>query len=213
MEQKTLCVALMAEDDPDERFFAKEAFGALGLDDVRFVEDGEELLDYLNRRGNFADPELAPQPAFVLLDLNMPKKDGREALAEIKADPNLKEMPIIIFTTSDKEEDKNICRKAGANDYIVKPANHEKLIKTIDQIVKRWHGEIPSRTFPSASVPQPLSSEERSREMDRSSQYGLPVSDEALTHAHLPRGKRFKKNHHKKVRLRKAMKKRVGRFP
>src|SRR5215203_6044130 len=92
---------LMADDDPDDRQLTKEAFEEARLaNDLRFVEDGEELMDYLCRRGKYADPASSPRPALLLLDLNMPKKDGREALKEIKADPQLRQIRVVVLTTS-----------------------------------------------------------------------------------------------------------------
>jgi CheY-like chemotaxis protein len=137
-------VILMADDDPDDRLFVKEAVARLDICEVRFAEDGEELLDYLNREGKYTDPQHAPQPDFILLDLNMPKKGGCEALAEIKSAPNLREMPVIIFTTSDQEEDRNNCRKAGANDYIVKPSSLDQLIEIINRLIARWQKALPT---------------------------------------------------------------------
>src|ERR687887_1677682 len=97
---------LMADDDADDRQLTKEAFAESRLaNDLRFVADGVELMDYLQRRGQYADPATSPRPGLILLDLNMPKKDGREALREIKADPNLKRIRVVILTTSKAEED------------------------------------------------------------------------------------------------------------
>src|SRR6185312_13764096 len=97
---------LMADDDPDDRELTREAFEESRLaNDLRFVEDGVELLDYLKRRGKYEDPASSPRPGLILLDLNMPKKDGREALREIKADPKLKSIRVVILTTSKAEED------------------------------------------------------------------------------------------------------------
>src|SRR5579871_4441360 len=98
---------LMADDDEEDRDLTREALERAHLtNQVRFVGDGQELLDYLRREGPYADhPEDAPTPGIILLDLNMPKKDGREALAEIKADPDLKHIPVVVLTTSKAEED------------------------------------------------------------------------------------------------------------
>src|SRR5947209_16514798 len=97
---------LMADDDPDDRLMAREAFQEARLaNDLRFVEDGAELLDYLRRRGKYADPASSPRPGLILLDLNMPRKDGREALGEIKADPSLRNIRVVVLTTSKAEED------------------------------------------------------------------------------------------------------------
>src|SRR5436305_10219547 len=97
---------LMADDDPDDRQLTKEAFEEARLaNDLRFVEDGVELLDYLHRRGKYADPASAPRPGLILLDLNMPRKDGREALRELKTDPRFRTIRVIVLTTSKAEED------------------------------------------------------------------------------------------------------------
>src|SRR5580704_4574387 len=97
---------LMAEDDADDRQLTKEAFEESKLaNDLRFVEDGEELLDYLQRRGKYRDPASSPRPGLILLDLNMPRKDGREALEEIKKNPDLRRIRVFVMTTSKAEED------------------------------------------------------------------------------------------------------------
>src|SRR5437868_23955 len=97
---------LMADDDPDDRQMTREAFEASRLaNDLRFVHDGAELMDYLCRRNKYADPTNSPRPGLILLDLNMPKKDGRQALSEIKADPNLRNIRVVVMTTSKAEED------------------------------------------------------------------------------------------------------------
>src|SRR5438045_1375669 len=97
---------LMADDDEDDRLMTREAFEESRVaNDLRFVVDGEDLMDYLKRRGRYEDPASSPRPGLILLDLNMPRKDGREALAEIKADPALKHIRVVIMTTSRAEED------------------------------------------------------------------------------------------------------------
>ncbi len=97
---------LMADDDADDRQMTKEAFAeSLLANDLHFVEDGVELMDYLCRRGKYSDPATSPFPGLLLLDLNMPRKDGREALREIKADPKLKHIRVVVLTTSKAEED------------------------------------------------------------------------------------------------------------
>src|SRR5438876_744564 len=99
-------VILMADDDADDREMTREAFEASHLaNDLRFVVDGVELMDYLYERGKYSDPERSPRPGIILLDLNMPKKDGREALGEIKGDPKLADIPVVVLTTSKEEED------------------------------------------------------------------------------------------------------------
>src|SRR5579885_3500677 len=92
---------LLADDDADDRMLTKEALAESRLaNDLRFVEDGEQLLDYLNRRGRYSSPQESPRPGLILLDLNMPRKDGREALRELKSDPNFRHIPIVVLTTS-----------------------------------------------------------------------------------------------------------------
>jgi len=130
---------LMAEDDPDDRLMTKEALSECRLaNDLRFVEDGEELLDYLYRRGNYHDPELAPRPGIILLDLNMPRKDGREALKDIKTDPELRRIPIVVLTTSKAEEDILRSYNLGANSFITKPVSFEGLVNVIITLGKYW---------------------------------------------------------------------------
>ncbi len=130
---------LMADDDADDRQMTKEAFVESHLvNDLRFVEDGAELMDYLQRRGRYADPAAAPRPGLILLDLNMPKKDGREALAEIKADPKLRTIRVIILTTSKAEEDILRSYDLSAASYITKPVTFEALLDVIKTLGKYW---------------------------------------------------------------------------
>ena len=97
---------LMAEDDADDRLLVKDALAeSRVLNELRFVGDGEELLQYLRHEGRYSDPASSPRPGLILLDLNMPRKDGREALQEIKADPALRRIPVVVMTTSKAEED------------------------------------------------------------------------------------------------------------
>jgi CheY-like chemotaxis protein len=130
---------LMADDDPDDRQMTSEAFKAGHLaNDLKFVENGVELLDYLYHRGRFAEPASSPRPSIILLDLNMPKKDGREALAEIKKDPSLRHIRIIILTTSKAEEDIYRTYDLGATSYITKPVTFEALVDVVKAIGKYW---------------------------------------------------------------------------
>jgi CheY-like chemotaxis protein len=129
---------LVADDDPEDRMLTKEAFDeARVINDLRFVEDGEELMDYLYRRGKYADQE-APRPGLILLDLNMPRKDGREALQEIRADPQLRRIPIVALTTSRAEED--MCRtyELGISSFIVKPVSFVSLVDIVRTLAKYW---------------------------------------------------------------------------
>ncbi len=130
---------LIADDDPDDRMLTRDALEESRLaNDLRFVEDGEELMDYLHRRGPFALPEASPRPGLILLDLNMPKKDGREALREIKHDPELRQIPIIVLTTSKAEED--ICRSydLGVSSFITKPVTFESLVEIMKVLARYW---------------------------------------------------------------------------
>ena len=130
---------LMADDDADDRLMTKEAFEDSRLaNDLRFVEDGVELMDYLQRRGKYSDPATSPRPGLILLDLNMPKKDGREALEEIKADPNLKCVRIVVLTTSKAEEDIYRTYDLGAASYITKPVTFAGMAEVIKTVGKYW---------------------------------------------------------------------------
>jgi two-component system response regulator len=129
----------MADDDPDDREMTREAFAEYRLaNDLRFVEDGEELLDYLKRRGQYADPAASPRPGLILLDLNMPRKDGREALAEIKADPDLRRIRIVVLTTSKAEEDVVRTYDLSVASYIGKPVTFERLVEVVKTLGKYW---------------------------------------------------------------------------
>jgi len=130
---------LMAEDDPDDRQMTKEAFEESHLlNDLRFVFDGVELIDYLKRRGRYSDPATSPRPGLILLDLNMPKKDGREALKEIKADPTLKAIRIVVLTTSKAEEDIIRTYDLSAASYITKPVTFSALAEVVKTLGKYW---------------------------------------------------------------------------
>jgi CheY-like chemotaxis protein len=130
---------LMADDDEDDRLMTKEAFQEARLvNDLRFVVDGEELLDYLYRCGKFSNPENSPCPGLILLDLNMPKKDGREALKDIKADPRLRQIPIVVLTTSKAEEDIYRSYDLGVNSYITKPVSFEGLMEIVLTLTQYW---------------------------------------------------------------------------
>ncbi len=130
---------LMADDDEDDRLLTKDAFAENHIaNPLRFVKDGEELMDYLLRQGKYADPANAPRPGIILLDLNMPKKDGREALEEIKANPKLCRIPVIILTTSKAEEDIIRSYDLGANSFIAKPVTFHRLVEMLQTISDYW---------------------------------------------------------------------------
>jgi two-component system response regulator len=130
---------LMADDDPDDRQLTKEAFEESRIvNDLRFVEDGIELLEYLQHRGKYKDPANSPRPGLILLDLNMPKKDGRAALKEIKADPKLKHIRVVILTTSADEMDILRTYDITAASYITKPVTFEGLVDVVKTLGKYW---------------------------------------------------------------------------
>ena len=130
---------LMADDDPGDALLAGEALKEARLGNaLRFVEDGEELMDYLYHRGRYADINESPHPGVILLDLNMPKKDGRDALREIKADPLLRRIPIVALTTSKAEEDIYHIYDLGASSFITKPVTFEGLVDVMKTLSKYW---------------------------------------------------------------------------
>lgn len=134
-----LVTFLMADDDPDDRMLAQQALREYRLKNgMVFVEDGEELLDYLKQRGKYAAAGCAPRPGVILLDLNMPRKDGRQALAEIKADPQLRHIPVVVLTTSKAEEDVLRSYDLGVNAYITKPVTFQGLAEVMKTLSMFW---------------------------------------------------------------------------
>ena len=132
-------VILMAEDDLDDQLLTKDALEEARLkNEIRFVSNGLELLDYLQRKGEYSDPESSPTPEIILLDLNMPKMDGREALAIIKADDDLRHIPIVILTTSSAEEDIFRSYNMGVNSYVTKPVSFEGLTQLMKDFSNYW---------------------------------------------------------------------------
>lgn len=130
---------LVADDDADDRLMIREALEENRLaNDLRFVNDGEELLAYLKREGKFADPAGSPRPGLILLDLNMPRKDGREALREIKEDPVLRGIPVVVLTTSKAEEDVYRTYNLGVNSFITKPVTFDALVAITRELGRYW---------------------------------------------------------------------------
>jgi CheY-like chemotaxis protein len=143
-------IILYAEDDPEDRMLVEDAMEESRLaNEMHFVEDGEELMDYLYRRGKYTGLSDKPLPGLILLDLNMPKKDGREALEEIKADPDLKRIPIVVLTTSKAEEDILSTYDLGVSGFIIKPVTFESLVSLLKTVSKYWFEVVeppPQRT-------------------------------------------------------------------
>ena len=132
-------IILMADDDPDDTEIAREALASARLaNELHVVGDGEELLDYLHRRGDYEDPSNSPRPGLILLDLNMPKKDGREALEEIKATEDLRRIPVVVLTTSSAEEDIYRSYDLGVSGYITKPVTFSGLVDAMTEIGRYW---------------------------------------------------------------------------
>ena len=143
-------LVLVADDDPEDRMLIEDAFEESRLPNVlEFVEDGEELLDYLYRRNGYSDPSSSPRPGLILLDLNMPRKDGREALKEIKSDPDLRQIPIVVMTTSKAEEDILRTYDLGVNSFITKPVTFEGLVEVVKMLGRYWFQivELPPPTM------------------------------------------------------------------
>jgi len=139
---------LVAEDDEDDRLLMQEALEENRLaNDLHFVVDGEDLMDYLLHRGKYSDPQSAPHPSLILLDLNMPRKDGREALKEIKADPSLRKIPVVVLTTSKAEEDILRTYDLGVSSFIAKPVVFDSMVQIMKMIGTYWFEivELPDR--------------------------------------------------------------------
>jgi CheY-like chemotaxis protein len=138
LDKKNILI-LIADDDAEDRMLTKDALEENNLPSrLQFVEDGEQLMDYLHHKVQYADKTLYPMPALILLDLNMPKKDGREALKEIKADKELRRIPIVILTTSKAEEDILRTYDLGVNSFITKPVTFSALVDTMQTLSKYW---------------------------------------------------------------------------
>lgn len=139
MSDERPVVLLIADDDAEDRMLIKEALEESRLkNEIIFVENGEELMDYLHHKGKYSNQEKFPPPGLILLDLNMPKKDGREALKEMKADPKLKHIPVVILTTSQAEEDIVKTYDLGVNSFITKPVTFQSLVDTMKTLSKYW---------------------------------------------------------------------------
>jgi CheY-like chemotaxis protein len=130
---------LLVEDSPEDFETTERALRKSGLKNPIFrCSDGDEALDFLHRRGRFADPETSPRPGVILLDLNLPGTDGREVLNEVKTDPKLKQIPVIVLTTSKDDRDIEVCYRCGANSYIQKPVDLDGFMKAIERLNDYW---------------------------------------------------------------------------
>jgi CheY-like chemotaxis protein len=139
LPSRRLATVLSAEDDADFRLLVRRAVDRSKTRmDLRFVEDGDQLLDYLHGRGPYADADRAPRPGLVLLDLNLPRTDGRDALRAIKADPGLRTIPVVVFTTSNAAEDIALCYGLGANAFVRKPMDMTALVDLMSTIGHFW---------------------------------------------------------------------------
>ncbi|BAZ31871.1 response regulator receiver protein [Cylindrospermum sp. NIES-4074] len=137
--RQTVITILMADDDEDDSLLVHEALIESQLPiELHIVRNGEDLMDYLCHRGQYADSSIATHPGLILLDLNMPKKDGVEALKEIKSDPKLRRIPVVVLTTSKAEEDIYNTYDLGANSFIIKPANFASLVEVMKTLGKYW---------------------------------------------------------------------------
>ncbi len=138
-KHKGPCTILMADDNADDCLLIQEAMRESGQPHLlRVVRDGQQLLDYLRNRGDFQQPQPAPRPDLILLDLKMPRKDGREALSELKADPQLRSIPIVVLTTSTARDDISFCYRMGVNSYLTKPPTFRGLVELVNVVSKYW---------------------------------------------------------------------------
>ena len=130
---------LIADDDADDRMLMLDAFEEASLSNpIDFVEDGVELMEFLKHEGKYADREDDTLPGIILLDLNMPRKDGRTALREIREDDRLRPIPIVVLTTSKSDEDILRTYNLGVNSFITKPVTFDKLVELVQVIGKYW---------------------------------------------------------------------------
>jgi two-component system response regulator len=142
MKHNIIPTILIADDDADDRMMIKEALEENNFShDMRFVQDGEELLDYLHQRGKYLTEKVL-RPNLIILDLNMPKVDGREALSQIKSNVNLKRIPVIVLTTSRAEEDIIRTYDLGVNSFICKPVRYNDLVIVAREIGNYWFSTV-----------------------------------------------------------------------
>lgn len=142
-EKSKTTVILMAEDDADDRLLVKDALSECASEaDLRFVENGEELLDYLAHRGKYGANDHAPRPRLIILDLNMPRKDGREALREIKSNEALRSIPVVVLTTSGADTDIDAIYQLGANSFICKPVQFDQLVNLMRLLGQYWFNTV-----------------------------------------------------------------------
>lgn len=145
--RRSALTILMADDDPDDRQMAADALKEARIaNDLHFVEDGEELIRYLTQTDEYSGPGVAPRPGIILLDLNMPRMDGREALELIKANPDLRRIPVVVLTTSRAEEDIYRSYDLGVAGYIAKPVTFSGLVDAMKELGDYWFQlvELPS---------------------------------------------------------------------
>lgn len=150
-QERKPVVILLADDDEEDRMLACDALEQSHLaNEIHWVSDGEDLMDYLQRRNKYALPGAAPRPGIILLDLNMPKMDGREALMAIKADPALRQIPVVVMTTSKAEEDIFRCYDLGASGFISKAVTFEGLVSVMKGLNRFWFEivELPNQEEP-----------------------------------------------------------------
>ncbi len=139
MVNKKKPIILMAEDDDDFYTLFKEAFKQLdSAGEIRRVEDGEALMDYLLRRGEYQNPDLSPAPGIIFLDLNMPKKNGLEALREIRSNPALRSIPVVMLTVSNNKSDVLLSYKLGVNSFVTKPYEFNRLVEVLKVFQQYW---------------------------------------------------------------------------
>ena len=139
MEEKSFQTILIVEDSDDDYMATVRAFKKANIvNPVQRCTNGDQAIDYLLQRGEFTDPDKAPRPNIILLDLNLPGTDGREVLRKIKADPKLQKIPVIVLTTSNAEQDIEQCYAAGANSYVQKPVDLVGFIQSIARLTDYW---------------------------------------------------------------------------
>ena len=136
-QESEYCI-LIADDDMDDQYMIKQAFASINLtENVQTVNDGVELLDYLHKKGKYKDVETLC-PKIILLDLNMPKKDGRECLKEIKINSKFNRIPVVIYSTSSNPDDITYAYENGASSYITKPYSYQELVKIMEVFKQYW---------------------------------------------------------------------------